>query len=91
MRCITNPETVGCFRPVLVGLALWGALTVLWEALGTPRRGAGMAGRRLRLSPAAPGPVVWHVALIVDVIMLCTAAITDFQIGRIRLPRAAAR
>ena len=166
MRCLANPETVGFYRPVLVGLGLWGALTVLWEALGTPRRGAGMAGRRLRLSPvaagtgvaagswlaaalvltdvifvtgllalvdgksgplvavypllvtaaglwldrrlvrvvtcaclaahltlqiAAPGPVVWHVALIVDVLMLCTAAITDFQIGRIRLPRAATR
>jgi serine/threonine-protein kinase len=160
IRCLANPETVGFYLPVLVGLGLWGALTVLWEALGTPRRGAGMAGRRLRLSPvaagswlaaalvltdvifvtgllalvdgksgplvavypllvtaaglwldrrlvrvvtcaclaahltlqiAAPGPVVWHVALILDVLMLCTAAITDFQIGRIRLPRAATR
>ena len=38
-----------------------------------------------------PGPVIWHVALILDVLMLCTAAITEFQIGRIRLPRAAPR
>ena len=45
----------------------------------------------LTLQIAAPGPVVWHVALILDVLMLCTAAITDFQIGRIRLPRAATR
>lgn len=166
LRCLANPETVGFYLPVLFGLALWGALAVFWEALGTPRRGAGMAGRRLRLAPvaagtgvaagtwlaaalvltdvifvtgllalvdgksgplvavypllvtaaglwldrrlvrvvtcaclaahltlqiAAPGPVVWHVALILDVLMLCTAAITDFQIGRIRLPRAATR
>jgi eukaryotic-like serine/threonine-protein kinase len=166
VRCFTNPEMVGFYLPVLVGLALWGALTLLWEVLGTPRRGAGMAGRRLRLLPVAagtwlaagkwvaaalvltdvifvtgllalvdgksgplvavypllvtaaglwldrrlvrvvtfaclaahltlqivaPGPVIWHVALIVDVLMLCTAAITDFQIGRIRLPRAAPR
>ena len=40
---------------------------------------------------ATPGPVLWHVALILDVLMLCTAAITEFQIGRIRLPRAAPR
>ena len=166
LRCLSNPETVGFYLSVLFGLALWGALAVFWEALGTPRRGAGRAGRRLRLSPvaagtgvaagswlaaalvltdvifvtgllalvdgksgplvavypllvtaaglwldrrlvrvvtcaclaahltlqiAAPGPVVWHVALIFDVLMLCTAAITDFQIGRIRLPRAATR
>ena len=40
---------------------------------------------------SSPGPVIWHVALILDVLMLCTAAITEFQIGRIRLPRAAPR
>jgi hypothetical protein len=39
----------------------------------------------------APPPVMWHVALILDVLILCTAVITDFQIGRIRLPRTAAR
>ena len=160
MRCTINPETVGFYRPVIAGLALWGALTILWEALGTPRRGAGTAGHGVRLTPvaagtwvvaalvltdvvsvtmllalvdgksgplvavypllvtaagvwldrrlvgvvtiaclaahltlqiAAPGPVIWHVALIFDVLLLCTAAITDFQIGRIRLPRAAPR
>jgi len=40
---------------------------------------------------ATPGPVIWHVALILDVLIVCTAAITEFQIGRIRLPRAAPR
>lgn len=69
IRCLANPETVGFYRPVRVGLGLWGALSVLWEALGTPRRGAGMAGRRLRLSPVAAGTGVaagsWLAAALV--------------------------
>lgn len=168
VRCLVDPETVGFYVPVVAGLALWGALAIGWEVLGTPRRGAGMArplprfrrswmtagtwlpartwltaalvlidvvsvtvllalvdgksgplvavypllvtaagvwlDRRLvrivtiaclaahvTLLVATPGPVIWHVALILDVLMLCTAAITEFQIGRIRLPRAAPR
>jgi hypothetical protein len=43
------------------------------------------------LAVVAPGAVVWHVAGILDVLILCTAAITAFQIGRIRLPRGAVR
>ena len=167
VRCLVDPKTVGFYIPVVAGLALWGALAIGWEVLGTPRRGAGMARPipRFRLSRmtagtwtaanwtaaalvvtdvvsvtvllalvngksgplvavypllvtaagvwldrrlvrivtiaclaahvtlliATPGPVLWHVALILDVLMLCTAAITEFQIGRIRLPRAAPR
>ncbi|MSR27635.1 MAG: serine/threonine protein kinase [Planctomycetaceae bacterium] len=174
VRCLVDPETVGYYVPVVAGLALWGALAIGWEVLGTPRRGAGMArplprfrrswmtagtwlaagtwlpartwltaalvlidvvsvtvllalvngksgpllavypllvtaagvwlDRRLvrivtiaclaahvTLLVATPGPVIWHVALILDVLMLCTAAITEFQIGRIRLPRATPR
>ena len=159
LRCLANPETVGFYLPVLFGLALWGALAVFWEALGTrrpaiaqPRSASrpapvateawvaglvltdvisvtallalvdGKSGPLLAVYPllvaasglwlkqrlvylvtlacltahailavVAPGPVAWHVAGILDVLILCTAAITAFQIGRIRLPRAATR
>ena len=160
LRCLANPETVGFYLPVLFGLALWGALTVFWEAVGT-RRPAIAQPRSARSRPApvateiwvaglvltdvisvtvllalvdgksgpllavypllvaasglwlkqrlvhlvtlacltahvilavvTPGPVAWHVALILDVLILCTAAITAFQIGRIRLPRGPVR
>ncbi|RLS34561.1 MAG: serine/threonine protein kinase [Planctomycetota bacterium] len=41
-------------------------------------------GLLLAISPAA---TPWHVALIVAILTLCTAAITGFQIGRVRMPR----
>lgn len=156
-RCLADPETAGFYRPVLVGLFLWGALAILWEALGTRRAAVagadtrpvpgakhawvaglwltdvisvtvllalvdGKSGPLLAVYPllvaasglwldqrlvhlvtiacltahailavATPGPVAWHVAFILDVLVLCTAAITTFQIGRIRLPRTGAR
>ena len=159
LRCLANPETVGFYLPVLFGLALWGALAVFWEALGTRRPSIAQPRNAPRPTPVAtetwvaglvltdvisvtallalvdgksgpllavypllvaasglwlkqrlvylvtlacltahailavfvPGPVAWHVAGILDVLILCTAAITAFQIGRIRLPRAATR
>lgn len=39
------------------------------------------------LAVVAAGPVAWHVAGRLDVLILRSAAITAFQIGRIRLPR----
>jgi serine/threonine-protein kinase len=160
-RCLSHPETLPFYLPVLLGLASWACLSVTWEVIGTRLRPAPASDPgRTRTSPAAAGswiaraltltdvlvvtallwlvngtqnatvavypllvavaglwldrrlvhlvtiaclaahvglvaiappPVMWHVALILDVLILCTAVITDFQIGRIRLPRTAAR
>lgn len=160
-RCVSHPETLRFYLPVLLGLASWAGLSVAWEVVGTRlRRAPAAVAGRTRTSPdatgswiaraltltdvifvtallwlvngtqnatvavypllvavaglwldrhlvrlvtiaclaahvglvaIAPPPVMWHVALILDVIILCTAAISDFQIGRIRLPRTAAR
>lgn len=160
-RCLSHPETLRFYLPVLLGLATWAVVSVAWEAIGTLLRPApATVANRTGPSPAAAGswiaraltltdvivvtvllwfvngtenatvavypllvavaglwldrrlvhlvtiaclaahvglvaiaprPVMWHVALILDVLILCTAAITDFQIGRIRLPRTVAR
>jgi hypothetical protein len=36
----------------------------------------------------APARPYWHVSLLVGLFTLCTAAITEFQIGRLRMRRA---
>jgi MFS family permease len=61
-------------------------LSATAKALGTPRRGAGMAGRRLRLSPVAAGTGVaaetWVAGLVLtDVIFVTGLALVDGKSG----------
>jgi serine/threonine-protein kinase len=48
---------------------------------------ASLAGYTLLVVMATQRPY-WHVTLLVALFTLCAAAITEFQIGRVRIPRA---
>ena len=48
---------------------------------------ASLVGYAWLVAVATPRPH-WHVAVLVALFTLCTAAISEFQIGRVRMPRS---
>ena len=69
--------------PLLVGVAgLW-----LEPQLVRVAAAASLVGYAWLVAVATPRPH-WHVAVLVALFTLCTAAISEFQIGRVRMPRS---
>ena len=78
----------GVDTPLVAVYPLLVAASGLWleRRLIRAVTGACLAAHLL-LVALSPEPVRWHVAAILAVIVLVTAAITDYQAGRVRVPR----